>query len=514
MNNSFFSKLKSKAITVSAECVRRLTHSEKYVSLDVLCRYLGDGVVLNDKAKGLRKTIITQVCTKNSWYIPRNCAFLIYRNPVYNDDDTETNADLAIERGAAVLITNREYKDYPCMISSNPLETYARLCRFYRELARDLSVIAISGSIGKTTVKNMIVEVCKMKYKSWYTSSNMNTKEVVGFTAQHIPNWAERVIQEIHEGEPNETQFVSEILCPDILAITPIEKSHLLYFGDADKIVEEVCSITKKMRENGRVIVNIDEFNRFDLLNDKTVVSISIIDSTADFYADNIQVDTGGLSFSVHEKSNGDAYSVRLNSIFALHNVSCALYAIAAGRIDGIEKNDIIQGLSHFRQRGVRQNILKAEDGVIIYADCYNAIDRSMKSAIDTASSFNVKGNRIAVLGDIEECGDQSDSIHKDIINYINQSVFDVLYVFGRKMAKAVDSSIIRDSLEHRCFQSLDDLAKAIKKRVSADSLVLFKGSHANNLGDCIIKVWPQFTNEVKYYDKVSRRWKEKSLFY
>ena len=67
MNNSFFSKLKRKAITVSAECVRRLTHSEKYVSLDVLCRYLGDGVVLNDKAKGLRKTIITQVCTKNSW---------------------------------------------------------------------------------------------------------------------------------------------------------------------------------------------------------------------------------------------------------------------------------------------------------------------------------------------------------------------------------------------------------------------------------------------------------------
>ena len=92
---------------------------------------------------------------------------------MYHDDDTETNADLAIERGAAVLITNREYKDYPCMISSNPLETYARLCRFYRELARDLSVIAISGSIGKTTVKNMIVEVCKMKYKSWYTSLSL-----------------------------------------------------------------------------------------------------------------------------------------------------------------------------------------------------------------------------------------------------------------------------------------------------------------------------------------------------
>ena len=65
MNNSFISKLRSKAITVTAECVRRLMHSEKYVSLDELCKYLGDSVVLNDKAEGLRKTVITQVCTKN-----------------------------------------------------------------------------------------------------------------------------------------------------------------------------------------------------------------------------------------------------------------------------------------------------------------------------------------------------------------------------------------------------------------------------------------------------------------
>ena len=514
MSNSFFVKLKNRAIAVTAECVRRLKHSEKYVSLNVLYEYLGDSVVLNDKAKRLRKTIITQICTKNSWYIPRNCLFLIYRNPVYKDDDTEKMADFAMKRGAAVLITNRSYKDYPCMISSNPLEIYARLCRFYRDLTRDLSVIAVSGSIGKTTVKNMIVEVCKMKYRAWYTSSNMNTKEVVGFTAQHIPNWAEKLIQEIHEGEPNETQFVSEMICPDILAITPIEKSHLLYFGDAVRIVEEVCSITKNMRENGKVIVNIDEFDRFDLLNGKAIVSISVKDSTADYYADGIQVEVGGLSFTVHEKSNGDSYSVRLNNVYALHNVSCALYAIAAGRIDGIDKKSIVQGLLHFRQRGVRQNILKADNGVLIYADCYNAIDRSMKSAIDTASLMDVRGNRIAVLGDIEECGDLSDSIHLDVVNYIIQSNFDVLYVIGEKMAKAIKSASIRDSLEYCCFRNLDDLAKAIKSRVRADSLVLFKGSHANNLGACILKVWPQFADEVKYYSKESRAWKLKSLFY
>ena len=515
MGSIFLGKLKNKTLTIVAKYVRRFRSRDKYVSLEALCEYLGGSVALNDKAKAFRKTIITQVCTKNSWYIPKNCAFLIYRNPVYNNDDTDLNADYAMKKGAAVLITNRSYKDYPCMVCSNPLEVFARLCRFYRELASDLSVIAVSGSIGKTTVKNMIAEVCKMKYKAWYTSSNMNTKEVVGFTVQHVPRWAERLIQEIHEGEPNETQFVAEILSPDILAITPIEKSHLQFFGEADKIVEEVCSITKKMRENGRVIINIDEFNRLDLLNGKRIVSISVKNAAADFYADNIQINTDGISFTVHEKSNGDSYLVRLNSVFARHNVSCALYAIAYGRIDGIDKESVIYGLSHFKQRGVRQNFLKAENGVLVYADCYNAIDRSMKSAIDTVTSLsNVKGKRIAVLGDIEECGDQSDLIHSDIINYVNMSDFDVLYVIGGKMAKAVGAATLRASLEYRCFQSLDDLAAALKTIVEAEDLVLFKGSHANNLGDCIVKIWPQFSDEVNYYSGVANEWKLRSLFY
>ena len=104
---------------------------------------------------------------------------------------------------AAVVISEVQYKNYPSIVAKNPLAIYAKLCRYYRDLQKNVSVTAVIGSIGKTTTKNMIGAVYSSKWQTYYTSANDNTYKTIGFAVQHIPPFAEKMIQEVHEGTPN-----------------------------------------------------------------------------------------------------------------------------------------------------------------------------------------------------------------------------------------------------------------------------------------------------------------------
>ena len=300
------------------ETAKRLLHPEKCKSVGFFCDYLGDEVTVNDSVKKIRRKIVTSICTLQSDRHPKNNACLVYTNPVYGNNDMQKYAERAMQRGALVLLTNRCYSDFPCIISKDPIKTYALLCKYYRDLQPKVRITAVTGSIGKTTTKNMIAEVYKTSYKTLYTEENSNTKTTVGFAVQHIPDWAEIMVQEVHEGEPDETQWLSLMLHPEVAVITSIDNSHYQFFGSADKIIEECCAITKYMSETGIVIVNKDEFARFDLLNGRKTMTISLEDETADVYASNIELDNDGLSFIVRLKDKGASTRVRLNNIFSI----------------------------------------------------------------------------------------------------------------------------------------------------------------------------------------------------
>ena len=500
-----------------AECVRRLRSPEKYKSLDFLCEYLGKEVYLNDKAQPLGKMIVTQVCTWHSSHFSKNSICLYYINPVYGKtlcgEYGEEVLKLASRNGAKVFITDKAIDNVPCIVSNNPLLTYAKLCRYYRELST-VSITAVSGSIGKTTVKNMIASVYAKKYKTVFSEANTNTKTKVGFAIQHIPSKAEKMIQEVHEGEPGETQYISVMLNPNVYVITTIDKSHLEFFESADKIVEEVCSFTKNMPKEGKVIVNSDEFERYDLLNGRTVIKVSVSKADADFYSDTINIDEDGLTFYVNVKKDGGRYFVRLNNIYAVHNVQCALLAFAAGYCEGVEPEKIVKGLAEYKTEGVRQNIMRTKDGVVVYADCYNAVAKSMKSAIDACDLIPIKGKRIAVLGDVEEVGEMSEAMHKEIIEYVNSSKFDELLLVGEKMKKAIETSSVRDTLDVSWNTTNDELVKRVKRVAKNGDLVLFKASHSGNLDKCIVKVWPELKKDVAVYGIAFNKWITKSLFY
>lgn len=483
-----FDRLKPKWILWKSSVVRKLTRPEKYITIQTILEIVkGTEAELNTKALLLGDSVINEVCTLDNAYE----SFFFPPNSVCLVSDRNT-ADKAISKGAILLISPEDYVEYPCLVSDKPILTYATLCRYYRDLSSDLYVTAVSGSLGKTTVKNMIGEVYRTRFNTTYTLTNHNTRMAVGFAVQHIPKRAEMMIQEIHEGNPDETRYISKMLFPDLFVMTPIDKSHFERFGSEQRIKEEICSITEFMKESGSVIVDIDEFKDFDLLGGKSIISISSSGQTADFSLKGVHVSREGLEFSIHIKETDTDHFVRLHGIYAPHNAQCALYAFAAGYHVGIEPTCIIRGLQNYRTSGDRQNVFKTQDGVVIYADCYNAVGRSMKSAIEAACGISISGKRIAVLGDVAESGSTSFETHKGIIQCVNDSAFNCLFTIGSELDKALTAVPPRKDLVVKSAKSIKELSEFIREIIHPGDMVLFKASHAMNLRECIKMVWPE----------------------
>lgn len=187
--------------------------------------------------------------------------------------------------------------------------------------------------------------------------------------------------------------------------------------------------------------------------------------------------------------------------MFAKHNIYSALYAFATGKVNDISAKTIKKGLSNYRPSGFRQNIYKSGK-ITIYADCYNAVAKSVKSAIDAADSIPTKGRRIAVLGDVAEAGLLTKSTHTEIVKIVNDSDFDALFSCSNELKNAISNSRIRDTLSVYLYDSQNEMNRSLKRFVKNYDLILFKSSHSGNLQNSIKRVFPYAYcyQMLKYY--------------
>ena len=489
-----------KRILLGTQYIRRFTHAEKYVPLKVLCNYCGlDTKNFPPAVKDKLDTIVWHVCRQGMMITPPNSVWVVA--------DKE-EAVSAMRHKAIALIADQQYLDYPCIVVSNPIGVYAKMCQYYRMLHKRVSVTAVAGSIGKSTTSGMIASVYSSHRPTTYSMGFGNDPSEVGYSIQHIPSQAEKMVQEVSENIPGATQYLSMMSNPSLVVITVIDKSHFELFGNEENVVKEVCSVVDHLPAHVPVIVQKGEFRWMDLLKGHPVVTVSVEDNTADYYAKDITVDSSGISFIVVDAKAGSNHNVHLTHIYARHNVLAALRAFAAGRCEGVPYDKIVEGLANYRTTGVRQNVVWTNDNICIYADCYNAIASSVRSAVETADIIKVDGRRIAVLGDIEECGNASDGQHDECMNTINQSVFDVLITVGEKMNAALARSSMKEGLQVYPCKDRSEAEKRLKECVRSGDLVLLKSSHSGGFAEIIRHLWPLAYKEMNAYNKDYRRWK------
>ena len=414
-------------------------------------------------------------------------------------EDADEMITWAYRHGAVVCITRKNVCGVPCIVVEEPELLYAKLCLYFR-IKRKIHTVAIAGSIGKTTTKQMIKCVCNTNYNVFCDEGNDNQLDGVGYISQHIPKNADLWIQETSEDTPGCMEAISMVVRPNIIVITSIDKSHIESFTSEGAICSEVKDIAKYCEADTKVITNIDdELNSNLCFENNEIVSVSLKNCNADYYAGNISINSNGITFSIIVKGDSSKHTVVINNAFAKHNVYSALYAFAVGDLSNINRDKIIEGISHYMPTGIRQNLFKAND-ILVYADCYNAVAKSISSAVNTCDLIPVSGKRVAVIGDIAETGSYSDSVHSEIVNILYNSKFDYVFTCGRSLSKALMRSKKPNNVKCYIFNSQKEMNSCLKTELNKGDLVLLKGSHSSHLEKTIKHLFP-----VKYYQIISK---------
>ena len=447
------------------------------VDIDIKCFY-GD----------LKKfdSIIYQICTPGTRIVKDSIC-------VQLPDSTDDDLRQASNNGSIVLVTDHKIDELSCIVVDNPIDVYIKMCSYYRDKV-SVEVTAVIGSIGKTTTKKIINSVYRRCFKTFCDEGNENLIFNAGYHCQHIPMNSEKWIQEVSEDQPGFASAVSRMIKPNIAIITTIDNAHIGNFKNEEGIIKEICSIVDGMNNGSTIIVNKDEFHYYNLLRDNIkLITISSNDTKADFYLTKLSISSEGLYFSVKDNtSNGDIIPFCMPGVYAEHNAIAALYAIACGVFAKIPYKEIQAGIKEFRPCGIRQNVYDTIGGKYkIYADCYNAVPKSIKSAIETMLLINRESKHIAVLADVEELGEFSEDIHNDIIKFLNNSSLDYVILFGEKICKAAKNMNSREGLTIYTCKTYLEIEKYLKQIIRKGDVILFKGSRKSHLETCIKDLFP-----------------------
>lgn len=421
-------------------------------------------------------------------------------------DDKLSSADEAVRNGASIILTEKPIKNYPCLVVKDAVSADCLLCAELKR-RRNIPTTAVTGSVGKTTTKEMVAQIYKKHYRNVFWSiDNYNMYYNAGYFTQLLPTGCKRHIQEVNEGDPGSARMISKMIEPEIAIITNIGVSHMAHFKDENDLINEVCAISSGMPVDGTVIINGDCENTKKGVFDKRTVSVGVENKAADYVAENIEPDETGISFTV--RSAEGKTRVRLN-IVGRHNIYNALLAFAAAKTADVPTPVIVQSLARYKPKGIRQNTVKTRKGILLYIDCYNASPISMESAIISLCSFPAHrkgGRRIAVLGNMEELGDVSIEQHRAVGDLVARSKVDVLITYGDKAAEIADRANT-GALEVFHTTYFGNLVKTIRDTVKPGDAVLLKASHAMGFEIVLKKAFPAVYYRYIQIDKM------KSLF-
>ena len=379
----------------------------------------------------------------------------------------------AFENGASAVITHRDIPEREGKNIIRVMDTRTALgdiARYYKE-KYNLPTVAVTGSVGKTTAKDMISSVLTMKYNTVKTQGNFNNDIGLPLTVFRLEHKHEAVVLEMGMSHFGEIHYLASIAKPDIAVITNIGMSHIEYLGSRENIYRSKMQICDFFDENGVLIVNGDDDFLSKKREDIKTVTFGIKNRNCDVLAENIE-DLGieGSRFTV--MIDGEKYEITVK-IAGLHNIYNALAAICVGRRMGVAAKDIVDGISNFRPTNMRMEV-KHFGGITVIDDCYNAAPDSIKAALAVLGSVK-SGRKIAILGDVLEMGDFAE----DALYKIGENVsgIDILVTVGKNAHFIAQGAKNKGFENIKSFDTVEETIDFLSKIISDGDNVLVKAS-------------------------------------
>ena len=384
----------------------------------------------------------------------------------------------AMERGAAAVLGSRQVGDYPMILVEDTRKALGDIARQER-LRLNMKVVAVTGSVGKSTTKEMIACVLDGTYRVGKTPANHNNDIGMPMALLAMPEDTEVAVLEMGMNHFREIAYLASIGRPDVAVITNIGTMHIEHLGSMQGILQAKLEILEGMQENGRIILNGDDqllWNRHKLYPVHTRY-FGIQNPECDVLGSDISQQDGILSFQVH--SGSLTFPVEL-ALEGEHYVPDALAAISVGLEMGVDAAKIQERLSRFRNMAGRQEILEIR-GCTVIKDCYNAGPESMAAALNVLG--HKPGRHIAVLGDMLELGVCTQAEHYRI-GRIAAEKADVLMAYGPNAPRVIGGAIT-GGMNDRCAKAYDDqkkLSEALSRIARPGDVILVKGSRGMHM--------------------------------
>lgn len=379
----------------------------------------------------------------------------------------------AVENGAVAVLCERELEvDVPCLVVEDSIRGLQAIASGYRAEFFP-KVVGVTGSVGKTTTKEMIASVLSEKYNTLKTEGNLNNEIGLPFTVLNLNKNHEAAVIEMGMNHFGEISRLTRIARPDIAVISAIGESHIEFLGSKEGILKAKLEILEGLSDNGIVILNGDDEYLLSLkgkLPFKTIY-YGITNKEADIFATAKSISLNEITFTVRETEN---FEFKINC-GGEHNLKNALAAVAVGRELGLSNEEIASGLEKFENTGMRQKIIK-KDGRTIINDCYNANPDSMRASLKLLS--DTEGRKIAVIADMLELGETSKDAHIEL-GKLAAEMADIIFVTGdmREYVKAGAGDA-----EIYAFEDVPSLCAKLKEVWTEGDTVLVKASRGMRL--------------------------------
>lgn len=422
--------------------------------------------------------IDTRIIQQGNLYVPLKGRFV----------DGHQFVEAAIQNGAGASLWQKDVpnppKGLPVLVVEDVLTAMQELARAYlNEL--NIKVVGITGSNGKTTTKDMVASVLSQKYKVQKTIGNYNGREGLPLTVLSLKEDTEVAVLEMGMSARGEIEFLTGLARPDIAIITNIGEAHLQDLGSREAIADAKMEIVHGLSSDGLFIYMGDEpllKERVQAYPDLRMQTFGKKDKN-DIYPIAINQEETGSTFSVNLAPDQPLFLPVLGE----YNVLNSLAAILAGRELGLTMEQINNGLSSVKLTAMRMEMLDGMNGVQVINDAYNASPTSMKAALNLVMDLDKTREKIVVLGDMLELGEEEKEYHREIGRFLQPSKIKYVFTYGELGYYIAEEARKQFDAERvLSFTDKQELIQSIISHIQGNELVLIKASRGMKLEEVV----------------------------
>ncbi|MCI5768718.1 MAG: UDP-N-acetylmuramoyl-tripeptide--D-alanyl-D-alanine ligase [Ligilactobacillus ruminis] len=412
--------------------------------------------------------------------------------PLIASNDGHEFVEAAKQNGACAALWQKDHENrpqgIPLLIVDDTLEALQKIGKYYLQKINP-KVVAITGSNGKTTTKDMIAAVLSTQFNVAKTRDNFNNHIGVPMTVLSMEPNTEILVVEIGMDHFGELDHLVHLVDPDVAVITMIGEAHIEFFKTRDRIADAKMEITHALKEDGVLVYNGDEpllIERAEKLDFETKTFGT--GANVDLQAQNIVSDAEKTSFRVKQWPELNFTILMIGA----YNVKNALAALCVGSEFQIDPRSMVKSLEHFDLTKNRTEWVKASNGAAVLSDVYNSNPTACAEVLTAFQNAETTGRRYAVLGDMLELGEQGPKMHAGLADKIDPKKVDEVFLCGplmKNLAEALTDKFDQGKIHHYATSEKEQLVSDLKERLRSEDMVMLKGSHGIHLEDVLAEL-------------------------